>query len=225
MGNWKSLPRGRLLADVSLWSADLANLGADVAAVNAAADSFHFDVADGRFVPTLLFFPDLVKALRPLTAAPFHVHLMVESPSAVLPEFLEAGADLATVQVEAGEDEVRGALARAREARCGSGIALQLETPLTAAAPFFDAVDTVLLLGTATGKKGQDLAPAACERIRRLKAMLASAGRIDVRVIADGGIRAQTVPLLRAAGADVVVPGSLVFASDDPADAIRRLTR
>lgn len=223
MGAWSNLPRGRLLADVSLWSANLANLAADVAAVCDLADSFHFDVADAHFAPALLFFPDLVKALRPLTTAPFHAHLMVESPGTVLPAFLESGVDLVTVHVEIQEAQIRSAQAQTPEAGRGFGIALQLETPLDAAKPYLEAVDTILLLGTATGKKGQDLAPPASDRIRRIKTMLASAGRADVRVIADGAIRTQTVPFLREAGADVVVPGSLVFSSEDPGRVFRWL--
>jgi len=223
MGNWSDLPRRRLLTDVSLWSADLANIERDIAAVDGVTDSFHFDVADAHFAPTLLFFPDLVRALRPLTAVPFHVHLMVAAPGTLLESFLAAGADLVTVHVEVAETEVRAALERTRTAGCCCGIALKLETPVEAAVPFLDAIDAVLLLGTVMGIKGQELAPVACDRIRRVKRLIAGAGRADVRVIADGGIRAHTVPLLRAAGADVVVPGSLVFSSESPGDVLRWL--
>jgi ribulose-phosphate 3-epimerase len=194
--------------DVSLWSADLANLERDLKRVEPIADSFHFDVADAHFAPALLFFPDLVRALRPLTAVPFHVHLMVESPAAVLNDFLAAGADLVTVHVEVGEAEVRHSIARVKSAGRRAGVALRLETPVAHAEPFLDAADAVLLLGTGVGVKGRDLAPDACGRIREMKRLLA--GR-PVPVIADGGIRAHTVPLLCEAGADVVVPGSLVF--------------
>jgi ribulose-phosphate 3-epimerase len=220
MAPWIGLPRDRLLADVSLWSANLANLQRDLSAVAGLADSFHFDVADAHFAPALLFFPDLVRALRPLTAVPFHVHLMVDSPSAVLDAFLSAGADLVTVHVEAGEPEVRRVLARLRMAGRGCGVALKLETAVEAAAPFLDAVDVVLLLGTALGVKGQELDICACDRIRRRKRLLAEGDLNRVRVVADGGVRAQTVPLLRRAGADAVVPGSLVFSSDRPLDVL-----
>jgi len=223
MPGWSSLPRNRLLADVSLWSANLANLEREVAAIGAEADSFHFDVADAHFAPSLLFFPDLVSALRPLTAVPFHVHLMVETPGIVLEEFLAAGADLITAQVEIAEAELRHTLEQLREAGRGCGVALRLDTAVEAASPFLDAVDAVLLLGTAIGVKGQELAPDACDRIRRLKGLLAAHGKQDVRIIADGGIRAHTVPLLREAGADCIVPGSLVFAGGQPREALRRL--
>ena len=211
MANWNELPRERLLADVSLWSADLANLQHDIAAIGDLADSFHLDAADAHFAPSLLFFPDLIRALRPLTTVPFHVHLMVEWPHKVVDEFLSAGADLVTVHAEVATADVRRAFAQIRAAGCGCGLALKLETPIEAAAPFLGDVDAVLLLGAAIGVKGQGLAPAACDRIRQMKNQLRERDRAGVRVVADGGIRRDTVPLLRTAGADAVVPGSLVF--------------
>jgi ribulose-phosphate 3-epimerase len=191
-----------------------------MAVIGGVADSFHFDVADAHFTPTLLLFPDLVRALRPLTAVPFHVHLMVAAPGALLESFLAAGADLVTVHVEVPESDVRSALGLTLAVGCCSGIALKLDTPVEAALPFLDAIDAVLLLGTAIGIKGQELSPAACDRIRRMKSLLAEAGRAYIRVIADGAVRTHTAPLLRAAGADVVVPGSLVFSSDRPTDVL-----
>ncbi len=98
------IPRHRLLADVSLWSADLANLERDLA-VASLADSFHFDVADAHFAPSLLFFPDLVRRLRFFTTVPFHIHLMVDRPVAVLDDFLAAGA----VSVDISESWLRDA--------------------------------------------------------------------------------------------------------------------
>src|SRR5579872_6582832 len=110
MSAWQEMPHTRLLTDVSLWSADLANLAAAIDRFNHFADSFHLDVADAHFAPSLLFFPDLVRALRPLTVRPFHVHLMVERPSALVPDFVDAGADALTVHAEAGAPEVESAI-------------------------------------------------------------------------------------------------------------------
>src|SRR5580698_6601941 len=91
---WPDLPNTRLLADVSLWSANLANLATEIQYLDPYADSFHLDVSDARFAPSLLFFPDLVRALRPLTNRPFHVHLIVELPTTPTPEFLASAADV-----------------------------------------------------------------------------------------------------------------------------------
>ena len=94
MRGWSHLPSDRLLADVSLWSADLGNLETAVRRLSPWADSFHLDAADGHFVPSLLFFPDLIRAIRPHTVVPFHVHLMAEYPSLLAGEFLDAIANL-----------------------------------------------------------------------------------------------------------------------------------
>lgn len=214
MSGWPDLPRTRLLADISLWSADLANLAAAIERMDPFADSFHLDVSDAHFAPSLLFFPDLVRALRPLTKRPFHVHLMVERPTALIADFVASGADAITVHAEAGESEVEAAIQAIRRAGRSAGLALRLDTPVAASQPYLDRIDALLLLGTALGVKGQDPAPEACGRLAGAASMLGEQ-RARVRLIADGGIRSHTVPLLRHAGADVIVPGSLVFQSQN----------
>jgi len=212
---WSHLPTDRLLADVSLWSADLANLESAIRRLSPWADSFHLDAADAHFVPSLLFFPDLIRAIRPHTTVPFHVHLMAEYPSSLAAEFLDAGADLLTVHVENGEREAGAAIERALHRGCGAGVTLRLETPVRAVLPYLDAVEAVILLGTEVGVKGCDLAPQACDRLREARALLREHPQHKVRLVADGGIRTHTVPALHTAGADAIVPGSLVFQSAD----------
>jgi ribulose-phosphate 3-epimerase len=214
---WLDLPRTRLVADVSLWSADLANLAAGIERVEPFADSFHLDVCDAHFAPGLLFFPDLVRALRPLAKRPFHIHLMVERPTTLIEDFVASGADLITIHAEAGEAEVAAAIQAIRRAGRSAGLALRLDTPVGAAEPYLDRIDALLLLGTAIGVKGQDLAPEACGRLAAAASMLGER-RARVRLVADGGIRSRTVPLLRQAGADAIVPGSLVFQSRNMAE-------
>jgi len=216
-GVWERLPHTRLLADVSVWSADLAHLSSEIERMEPFADSFHFDVADAHFAPSLLFFPDLVRALRPLTQRPFHVHLMVERPTALIEDFAASGADMITVHAEAGESEVTAALEAIRRAGRSAGLALRLDTPVAACEPYVDRIDALLLLGTAIGVKGQDLAASACDRLATA-ASIVRERRSHVRLIADGAIRSNTVPLLRRAGADVIVPGSLVFQSENVAE-------
>ena len=211
---WQDLPHTRLLADVSLWSADLANLAAAIQRVEPFADSFHLDVSDAHFVPSLLFFPDLMRALRPLTKRPFHIHLMVERPTTLIEDFVASGADVITVHAEVGESEAAAAIQAILRAGRSAGLALRLDTPVAASEPYLDRIDALLLLGTVPGVKGQDLAPEACDRLTTAASLLGER-RARVRLIADGGIRSHTVPLLRHAGADVVVPGSLVFQSQN----------
>lgn len=215
---WNLTPCDRLLADVSLWSADLANLERDIERLSPHADSFHIDVADGHFVPDLLFFPDLAAALRPHTDRPFHAHLMVEGPSKMVERFAAAGADLITVHAETGEAEVRQAIARIRGCGKAAGLAVRLETAVSAAAPYAESLDAVVLMGTELGVKGRGLAGNACGRIAELAGLLERLRcRSRVLIIADGGIRKETAPQLREAGADAIVPGSLVFQAGDAA--------
>ncbi len=202
-----------LWLDISLWSADLANLEKEVRRLEPFADSFHLDAADGHYVPTLLFFPDLVARLREVTKVPFHLHLLATRPLDLLDAFLEAGVDRVTVPLEVGK-RVWQVVERVRERGKAAGISLELETPGTMVRPFREKVDTVVLMGTAMGVKGCGLDERAYERMSEVKALLEGT---EVRVVADGGIRENTVPLLRAAGADGIVPGSLICGSADAA--------
>jgi ribulose-phosphate 3-epimerase len=211
---WQDLPHTRLLADVSLWSADLANLAAGIERVEEFADSFHLDVSDAHFTPSLLFFPDLIRALRPLTKRPLHIHLMVERPTTIIEDFVASGADVITIHAEVGKSEAAAAIQTILHAGRSAGLALRLDSPVAVSEPYLDRIDALLLLGTVLGVKGQDLAPEACDRLASAAFMLGER-RARVRLIADGGIRSHTVPLLRRAGADVIVPGSLVFQSQN----------
>lgn len=222
MNFWRSWPK-HLLADVSLWSANLAALGAEIKRMEPYADMFHLDVADAHFVPGLLFFPDLIAALRPWTNVPFHVHLMTEHPASLISDFAEAGANLITVHYENGE-EAATAIERIRRYKLAAGLALQLETLPNAIVPYLDRVQLILLMGTRLGVKGQSLDPTIYEREQIVRQVIRNNGyEKRVKLGVDGGIREQTVPLLRNAGADLVVPGSLVFKSEHPEQTFRWL--
>jgi len=217
--SWNITRGKRLLADVSLWSADLGNLQSAVERLSPYADSFHLDVADAHFAGDLLFFPDLVAALRPHTERPFHVHLMVEQPSKMVDRFVEAGANLVSIHCELAEEEVRRAIGGIRSLGAAAGMVARLETPVEAIGRYLEMLDAVVLLGTQIGVKGKDLSPEACCRIAELSSLLERRSLRDrIVIIADGGIRKDTVPRLREAGADAIVPGSLVFQAGDLAD-------
>ncbi len=215
MTGWMDrLPAGHLIAEVSVWSADLLRLADDLARVAPHADMLHIDVADGVFAPALLFFPDLVARIRAVSGLPIHVHLMVDD-AILLPQidqFAAAGADLISLHAET----MRAAEGLKRIAGHGlkAGMVLRVETPVDAAAPFLPRLDMLTLLGTAIGVKGQGLDPAAPDRLRQAARLTARAGR-RVVLAADGGIREATVPVLRAAGAQTVVLGSLCFGAAD----------
>lgn len=217
-----ALPRNRLLAEFSMWSADLIHLADDLKRIEGHADVLHIDVADGHFAPALLFFPDLVARMRKASALPIHVHLMVADAVllAQVEQFAEAGADLISVHAENGN--AAEALALISERGIASGVVLRVETPVAAARRFLDRVDFLTLLGTAIGVKGQGLDPTATDRLREAGRHIAQTGRRIV-LAADGGIRENTVPLLRGAGAETVVMGSLAFGAEDLAARIRWL--
>ena len=212
------LPQERLLAEVSLWSADLGRLADEIARVDVYTDLYHIDVADGHFSPGLLFFPDLVACARRLSEKPLHVHLMATDDILLdqIRQFADAGADVVTVHAENGN--VDEALALISDLRLQAGLVLQLHTPVAAAGRHLDRISLLTLLGTRIGVKGQGLDPQAEPRLREARDMIESipAGREHrVLLAADGGIREHTVPSLYSAGADTIVMGSLAFGAQD----------
>jgi ribulose-phosphate 3-epimerase len=218
MADWfDALPAGRLIAEFSLWSADLVRLADDLERIAPYADLLHVDVADGHFAPALLYFPDLVTAVKKVSTVPVHVHLMCAD--AILPtqieHFAEAGADLISIHAENSNAAEMIELIRAKGLR--SGLVLKVSTPVAAAAGLIGRTDMLTLLGTAIGVKGQGLDPTAFDRLGAARAMVRGAGRRIV-VAADGGIREHTVPDLRRAGAETVVLGSLAFGAADLGD-------
>jgi ribulose-phosphate 3-epimerase len=210
------LPTDRLLAEMSLWSAELGHLVDEIQRVDALTDIYHIDVADGHFSPAMLFFPDLVAICRKSTRKPLHVHLMVAD--AILQDqvrqFADAGADLISIHAE--NSKIEECLSLIDDLGLISGIVLQLHTPVATVAPYLDRISVLTLLGTRIGIKGQGLDEQAGPRLREAKSLIATKAA-DNRILlaADGGIREHTVPGLRRAGAETIVMGSLAFNADD----------
>jgi ribulose-phosphate 3-epimerase len=160
----------------------------------------------------LLFGPDVVVALRAHTDALLDVHLSVTDLELWIGRFVAAGADMVTVPV-AGCRDPAATVEAIHELGARAGLALHVEDPLDAVLPYLDVADRVLVMGTRLGIKGVDLDPQTPGRVRAL-----AQGRAEI--VVDGGIRRHTVPLLAEAGADGIVPGSLVFAEPDPRAAV-----
>jgi ribulose-phosphate 3-epimerase len=216
---WNTSPRynvpAMLKCSTSLWSADLTRLAADMKRVEPFTERFHLDVADGHYVHNLLFFPDLVAQLRPHTQLPFEVHLMVTDPLGWIDPFVEAGADIILFCFDAVKNPgevLRAIRARGRKA----GFSLLITEPLEVVEPHWTELDVLCVVGTAMGIKGASMDPGVPDKIRRAREIISRRG-LPTEIEADGGIRRETVPLLGAAGADYIVPGSLMFKEDPPA--------
>lgn len=210
------LPADRLLAEFSLWSADLVRMADDIKRVDDFVDIYHADVSDGQFSPALLLFPDLMAQIRPLTTQLIHVHLMVEDNILLdqIDQFAEAGADIISIHAENSNWDA--GLDRIASKSIAAGVVMQLHTPVEAAKQWLGNIEMLTLLGTKMGIKGVGLDPAAEARLSEARNMIDShAGNDRILLAADGGIREHTVPGLRKSGADTIVMGSLAFGAED----------
>jgi len=203
-----------LKCSTSLWSADLGNLVAEMKRVEPFTERWHLDVADGHYVKNLLFFPDLVAQLRKHSLKPFEVHLMVTDPLGWIDPFVEAGADIILFCFDAAKNPdgvLRAIKARGRKA----GVSLLISESIDALEPYWNDIDVLCVVGTAMGIKGASMDDGVPGKIRHARQLIRRRG-LTTEIEADGGIRRETVPLLKAAGADYIVPGSLMF-KEDPA--------
>lgn len=215
--------KGRIKIAPSILSADFASLAEEVARVEGEADLLHLDVMDGHFVPNITFGPPLVSALRKRTSLPFDVHLMVSDPDRLLLPFVEAGADYLTVHVEACP-HLHRTLQRIREQGIKAGVSLNPSTPLSAIEWVKGEVDLILLMSVNPGWGGQTFIPATLTKIREL-AEMAKRDSLAFELEVDGGIHANNCKEVAEAGATILVAGSFVFGSPDPAQAIRQMKK
>ena len=197
----------------SILSADFASLGAEVRAVSqAGADYIHIDVMDGHFVPNLTIGPAVVAALRPHSSLPFDVHLMISPADPYIPDFVQAGADIITVHVEAGP-HLHRTIQLIKDEGVRAGLALNPGTPVTFVEPLLDTLDLVLVMSVNPGFGGQSFIAGQLEKIRQLRTLIDKSERkIDLQV--DGGINSENAADAIAAGADVLVAGSATFTGD-----------
>ena len=208
----------------SILSADFARLAEEARAVEAAgADLLHVDVMDNHYVPNLTVGPLVCAALRPHVRLPIDVHLMVKPVDRIIPEFAKAGAAIISFHPEASE-HVDRTIGLIKELGCRAGLALNPATPLGCLDHTLEKLDLVLLMSVNPGFGGQQFIRSVLPKITEVRRRIERLGR-DVWLEVDGGVKADNIAEIAAAGADTFVAGSAIFGSRDYAATIREMRR
>ena len=206
----------------SILSADFTKLGDEIKAIEAGGASvLHFDVMDGQFVPNITIGLPVLKSVRKATNLTIDAHLMIEEPSRYAVKFVEAGADMVSVHVEA-DVHLQRTLTAIREAGGKAGVAINPATPLVALEEALPFADFILLMSVNPGFGGQKFIPTSLDKLRRLRQMVNERG-LSVRIEIDGGIDAGNINKIVEAGAEIIVAGSAVFGGGKPTEAVKEL--
>ncbi len=207
----------------SILSADFARLGEEVDKVlKAGADMVHFDVMDNHYVPNLTIGPVVCEALRKHgVKAPIDVHLMVKPVDRIVPDFAKAGASYITFHPEASE-HVDRTLALIHDSGCKAGLVFNPATPLTYLKHVLDKVDMVLIMSVNPGFGGQSFIRSSLDKLREARDLINESGR-NIRLEIDGGVKADNIREIAAAGADTFVAGSAIFGAKDYRAVIKQM--
>jgi ribulose-phosphate 3-epimerase len=199
----------------SILAADFARLGEDTAAaLTAGADWVHFDVMDNHYVPNLTIGPMVLQSLRGYgITAPIDVHLMVKPVDRIVPDFAKAGASLISFHPEASE-HIDRTLGLIKESGCHAGLVFNPATPLDYLDYVMDKLDLILIMSVNPGFGGQKFIPGTLEKLRQVRRLIDDSGR-TIRLEVDGGVTADNIGAIAAAGADTFVAGSAIFHAKD----------
>ena len=204
----------------SILSADFSKLGDEVRAVEkAGADWIHIDVMDGHFVPNITIGPLVLDAVRKVTNLTLDVHLMIENPERYIQAFVDAGADLITVQVETCA-HLNRVIQMIHQAGIKAGAVLNPSTPLSTIEWDLDNLELVMLMGVNPGFGGQKFIPSTLDKVRALRKIIQARG-LSTLIEMDGGVSKNTIKEISDAGVDVLVSGSAIFGTDDYTETIK----
>ena len=207
----------------SILSADFSKMGEEVKSLElSGADVVHCDVMDGVFVNNITFGIKMVEDLRKCTALPLDCHLMIVHPEKYVERFAKAGADIITVHWEACQDNLKEVLALIKSTGVKCGAVINPDTPVEKIKDVIELCDMVLVMSVFPGFGGQKFIPSALDKLREIRAIIDESGKeIDLEI--DGGVTAENVEEIKAAGANVIVAGSAVFKAEDRSAMIAKL--
>lgn len=213
------MARGRnITIGPSILTADLLRLGEEIARTEeAGVDFIHLDVMDGRFVPNISFGPLICGAVRRATSLPLDVHLMIEEPERYIEEFAAAGADRITVHAEASR-HLHRTLSQISELGVEAGVSIVPSTPLSAISEVLPICAQLLVMLVNPGFGGQAMLPEMLNKVERARGLI-DATNADCVLEVDGGVKAENVAAVVAAGAEAIVVGSAIYNDLEPVDA------
>jgi len=206
----------------SILSADFSRLGEEVIkAQDSGADIIHIDVMDGNFVPNITFGPPVIKSFRSLTNMTFDVHLMIDEPIRYIDRFVDAGADIISVHVEACK-HLHSTIQIIKQMGIKAAVALNPATSLSTIECVLSDLDMVLLMTVNPGFGGQKYIESVTDKVKELKKMIINRG-LNISIEVDGGIGLDNIFKVTEAGADVIVVGSTIYNADDMSEIIKKL--